>query len=43
MERLKFHQENQEGTFHNIELDSDSTSKEEGEFVFLFNFAEIFF
>uniref|UniRef100_A0A915P438 Uncharacterized protein n=1 Tax=Meloidogyne floridensis TaxID=298350 RepID=A0A915P438_9BILA len=31
MERLKFHQENQEGTFHNIELDSDSTSREEGE------------
>nr|CAD2145640.1 unnamed protein product [Meloidogyne enterolobii] len=33
MERLKFHQENQEGTFHNIELDSDSTSKEEGELL----------
>nr|CAD2209296.1 unnamed protein product [Meloidogyne enterolobii] len=31
MERLKFHQENQEGTFQNIELDSDSTSREEGE------------
>uniref|UniRef100_A0A915NR28 Golgin-84 n=1 Tax=Meloidogyne floridensis TaxID=298350 RepID=A0A915NR28_9BILA len=31
MERLKFHQENQEGTFHNIELDTDSTSREEGE------------
>nr|CAD2156109.1 unnamed protein product [Meloidogyne enterolobii] len=33
MERLKFHQENQEGSFQNIELDSVSTSREEGELL----------
>lgn len=33
MERLKFHQESQDGTFHNVELDSDLTPREGGELL----------